>query len=110
MSPIVRNVIASERVTAHGYVITSPFGRLSTRTMTYDFRRFFDRAGVAAGAPTHVFRKTLATNLLRQGVRADVVDSILGWAPTSVRSLGTVRMFATGFPSRGCWNVRGRWS
>jgi hypothetical protein len=44
------------------------------------------RAGIEEGKASHVFRKTLATDLNRRGVRADVIDRIFGWAPTDVRS------------------------
>jgi integrase len=33
----------------------------------------------------HVFRRTVATSLARNGVRPDVIDRIMGWQPRSIR-------------------------
>jgi integrase len=44
------------------------------------------RAGVDGGSrPAHKFRATVQTVLFEEGVRTDVIDKMLGWAPSNVR-------------------------
>lgn len=57
-------------------------------------RTLVDRAGVPSRAPSHTFRKTVATVLYEQGVRGHVIDQILGWAPSNVRNRHYVRIAA----------------
>jgi integrase len=64
--------------------------RLSKRIVTDLFRDLFDRAGLTVehlgtNQTSHLFRKSLSTDLARRGA-PDVIDSLFGWAPATVRS------------------------
>jgi integrase len=57
------------------------------RTLNRRLDALLERAGVDGGnRPAHRFRKTVATVLTEEGVPADVIDKILGWAPSSIRA------------------------
>jgi integrase len=59
----------------------------STRTLNRRLDALLRRADVDGGnRPAHRFRKTVATSLTEEGVSPDVIDKILGWAPSSMRS------------------------
>lgn len=59
----------------------------STRTLNRRLDALLVRAGVDGGnRPAHRFRKTVATSLTEEGVSPDVIDKILGWAPSSIRT------------------------
>lgn len=64
-----------------------PIAGGSTRTLNRRLDTLLRRAGVDGGnRPAHRFRKTVATSLTEEGVSPDVIDKILGWAPSSIRS------------------------
>jgi hypothetical protein len=44
-------------------------------------RELVDRAGVEVEQPSHAFRRTVATVMYEHGVRARVIERIMGWAP-----------------------------
>ena len=44
-------------------------------------RAIVDRAGVEVAQPSHAFRRTVATVMYENGVRARVIERIMGWAP-----------------------------
>lgn len=69
-----------------GYLLCAGGGHVSVKTFDTHLRALFDRAGVQSKGLSHSLRRTLATNLTRQGVRPDVVDGIFGWSATTVRS------------------------
>jgi integrase len=78
-------LIVAER--RNDYVLTSvrDFGN---RSVTYRhtqerLQRILKRAGIKGSA--HVFRRTVATFLDEAEVRESVIDSIMGWAPRTVR-------------------------
>jgi integrase/recombinase XerC len=50
--------------------------------------RLVDAVGEGAGLhiKSHVFRKTLATDLYERGVQENVIESIFGWSKASVRA------------------------
>ena len=55
-------------------------------TFNARLRALLDRAGVRYGSrPAHQFRRTVSCELYEGGVREDVINRILGWAPASVR-------------------------
>jgi len=58
---------------------------LSSTQWTKLVTAIMKRAGIE-GKRSHVFRKTLSTDLNRRGVRPDVIDRIFGWAATDIRS------------------------
>lgn len=59
----------------------------TTRTLNRRLDALMDRAGVHGGnRPAHRFRKTVATSLTEEGVSPDVIDKIMGWAPSSMRA------------------------
>jgi integrase len=61
--------------------------RGTTRTLNRRLDALMDRAGVRGGnRPAHRFRKTVATSLTEEGVSPDVIDKIMGWAPSSMRA------------------------
>ena len=58
----------------------------SLRNLNQRVENMLRRAGVDGGnRPAHKFRKTVQTVLYEAGVRTDVIDKMLGWAPSSVR-------------------------
>ena len=58
----------------------------SLRNVNQRIENMLERAGVDGGnRPAHKFRKTVQTVLYEEGVRTDVIDKMLGWAPSSVR-------------------------
>jgi integrase len=58
----------------------------SLRNVNHRLARLLERAGVDGGnRPAHRFRKTVATVLYEECVQTDVIDKIMGWAPTSIR-------------------------
>jgi integrase len=58
----------------------------SLRNVNQRVENLLRRAGVDGGnRPAHKFRKTVQTVLYEEGVRTDVIDKMLGWAPSSVR-------------------------
>jgi integrase/recombinase XerD len=58
----------------------------SLRNVNQRIENLLRRSGVEGGnRPAHKFRKTVQTVLYEEGVRTDVIDKMLGWAPSSVR-------------------------
>lgn len=53
---------------------------LSANTLGRSVRELVDRAGVEVEQPSHAFRRTVATVMYENGVRARVIDQIMGWA------------------------------
>jgi integrase/recombinase XerC len=94
MHPILRDLLLRLRGTAWHAPLTGDtalieniyHGPLRSESAGRIIRDLLTRAGVETNQTSHVFRKTLATNLARQNVRPDVIDSLFGWAPTTVRS------------------------
>lgn len=54
---------------------------LSANTLGRSVRALVDRAGVEVEQPSHAFRRTVATVMYENGVRARVIERIMGWAP-----------------------------
>jgi site-specific recombinase XerD len=92
MHSILKELLIRHRLSAAGvhtnFVIESAWHQqLSARTFNHDLRSLYDRAGLDwVEKPAHILRKTLNTNLTRQGVRPEVLDSIFGWSSQGVRS------------------------
>jgi integrase len=55
--------------------------RLAANTLGRSVRAIVDRAGVEVEQPSHAFRRTVATVMYENGVRARVIERIMGWAP-----------------------------
>jgi integrase len=55
--------------------------RLAANTLGRSVRAVVDRAGVEVAQPSHAFRRTVATVMYENGVRARVIERIMGWAP-----------------------------
>jgi integrase len=55
--------------------------RLAANTLGRAVRALVDRAGVEVEQPSHAFRRTVATVMYENGVRARVIERIMGWAP-----------------------------
>jgi integrase/recombinase XerD len=55
--------------------------RLAANTLGRSVRAVVDRAGVQVEQPSHAFRRTVATVMYEHGVRARVIERIMGWAP-----------------------------
>jgi integrase len=55
--------------------------RLAANTLGRSVRAIVDRAGVEVAQPSHAFRRTVATVMYENGVRARVIERIMGWAP-----------------------------
>jgi site-specific recombinase XerD len=63
-------------------VIASNTGQaLAPVTLGRAVRALVARAGVDIDAPSHAFRRTIATTMYEQGVRTRVIERIMGWAP-----------------------------
>lgn len=63
-------------------VIVSNVGQpLAPVTLGRAIRALVDRAGIDIDAPSHAFRRTLATTMYEHGVRRRVIERIMGWAP-----------------------------
>jgi site-specific recombinase XerD len=63
-------------------VIVSISGQpLEPVTLGRAVRALVDRAGIEIDAPSHAFRRTLATTMYEQGIRTLVIERIMGWAP-----------------------------
>lgn len=64
------------------HVLSTVTGQpLAAGTLGRAVRELVDRAGVAIDAPSHAFRRTVATVMYEQGVRTRVIERIMGWAP-----------------------------
>jgi integrase len=58
----------------------------STRNVNHRLAKLLARAGIDGGnRPAHRFRATVQCSLYEEGVREDVIDRILGWAPRTIR-------------------------
>jgi integrase/recombinase XerD len=55
--------------------------RLAANTLGRSVRELVDRAGVEIEQPSHAFRRTVATVMNEHGVRARVIERIMGCAP-----------------------------
>jgi integrase len=55
--------------------------RLAANTLGRSVRAIVDRAGIEVEQPSHAFRRTVATVMYENGVRARVIERIMGWAP-----------------------------
>jgi integrase len=55
--------------------------RSAANTLGRSVRAIVDRAGVDVAQPSHAFRRTVATVMYENGVRARVIERIMGWAP-----------------------------
>jgi integrase len=55
--------------------------RLAANTLGRSVRALVDRAGIEVEQPSHAFRRTVATVMYENGVRARVIERIMGWAP-----------------------------
>lgn len=80
--PALAAALGPLRAEPHERIVTG-----STRTINRHLNNLLARAGVDGGnRPAHRFRKTVATSMTEEGVPPDVIDKILGWAPSSIRS------------------------
>jgi site-specific recombinase XerD len=87
VQPRLAHVLESDR-DAGCFVLRTKYGLpMSVRTFNSRLQEILDRANVDGGLrPAHKFRKTVATSLNENGARESVIDQILGWAPSTVRS------------------------
>ena len=88
MHPIVQEKLEQwQNLNTGRCVVESGHHReMSHQTWTTEITRILDRAGVHTEKKSHVFRKTLNTNLVRQKVPEHVLDALFGWAPATVRT------------------------
>lgn len=86
LHPILRSKIEAIPQNAYCVVPSSRGEVLSHTWWTKEVTSVIERAGVEKNWKSHVFRKSLNTNLLRQGVKEHVLDSLFGWAPATVRT------------------------
>lgn len=90
LHPILRSKLEAWQV-EHGdqvCVIESGHHRqMSHQTWTTEVTRLLDRAGLDRfEKKSHLFRRTLNTNLQRQRVPEHTLDALFGWAPTTIRT------------------------
>jgi integrase/recombinase XerC len=91
LHPILRTKLEDARASvgvsgATCVIETRLHAEMSHTSWTTEVTRILSRAGVETEKKSHVFRKSLNTNLLRQGVAEHVLDSLFGWAPATVRT------------------------
>jgi integrase len=65
---------------------------LSAPTLGRAVRELTDRAGVQVDAPSHAFRRTVATLMYEAGVRSRVIERIMGWAPRTMHERHYLRV------------------
>ena len=95
--PALDQILRAHDLSGRGdYLISNRAGAaMSVSWWHATARTLVDRAGVRSRAPSHTFRKTVATVLYEQGVRGHVIDQILGWAPSNVRNRHYIRTAST---------------
>jgi integrase len=84
LHPAVTEVLREQRARTGGKerVLGTINGQpLSPNTLGRSVRATVDRAGVVVEQPSHAFRRTVATVMYEHGVRALVIERIMGWAP-----------------------------
>jgi integrase/recombinase XerD len=83
--PLLAEILARRRDRGDGHGTVLGRGG-SLRNVNQRVEDLLRRSGVDGGnRPAHKFRKTVQTVLYEEGVRTDVIDKMLGWAPSSVR-------------------------
>ena len=86
LHPILRAKLEACPQTGHTVVQSGHHREMSHQTWTTEITGILDRAGIHTEKKSHVFRKTLNTNLVRQKVPEHVLDALFGWAPATVRT------------------------
>lgn len=82
--PRLAGVLVQRKRKAEGELVLGEGG--STRNINTRLKKLLERAGVDGGnRPAHRFRATVQCSLYEEGVREDVIDRILGWAPRTIR-------------------------
>ena len=84
LHPAVTELLREQRPRTGGreWVLGTINGQpLSANTLGGSVRAIVDRAGVEVAQPSHAFRRTVATVMYENGVRARVIERIMGWAP-----------------------------
>jgi integrase len=84
LHPLLEEALRDRRPRAERdrYVLVSVSGqRVASATLGRAVRALVDRADVEIDAPSHAFRRTIATLMSEQGVRTRVIERIMGWAP-----------------------------
>jgi len=85
MHPLVVEVFASMKRRNGGKETVLGRGG-SPRNVNQRIENLLSRAGVDGGnRPAHRFRKTVSTVLFEEGVRGELIDKLLGWAPVTIR-------------------------
>jgi site-specific recombinase XerD len=86
LHPILRAKLDAWPQTGRAVLESNQRRELSGTQWGVEVKGMMDRAGVHTEKRSHIFRKSLNTNLLRNGVPEHVLDALFGWAPTSVRT------------------------
>lgn len=86
LHPILEEKLQNVPRSGHYVVQTRRGSKMSHQTWTTEVTTMLERAGVYTEKKSHVFRKSLNTNLLRQNVPEHVLDQLFGWAPATVRT------------------------
>lgn len=88
LHPILRSKLEGWQGQADAFcVVASRHHReMSHQTWTTEISGVLARAGIETEKKSHLWRKTLNTNLLRQDVPEHVLDALFGWAPATVRT------------------------
>ena len=86
MHPILRSKIESWPQTGHAVLESNQRRELSHAQWGRIVTGMMERAGVHTEKRSHIFRKTLNTNLVRQHVMEPVLDALFGWSPSTVRT------------------------
>lgn len=89
LHPILSNKLrsyAAEHRTNVCVIESQKRSPLHHKTWNAEIKALLDGAGLQFEKKSHLFRKTLNTNLQRQGVPEQVLDALFGWAPTTIRT------------------------
>jgi integrase/recombinase XerD len=83
--PLLQDVLREHRKRARSddetLILSNNRRPLAAPTLGRGVRTLVDRASVDVDAPSHAFRRTMATAMYEHGVRTRVIERIMGWAP-----------------------------
>jgi site-specific recombinase XerD len=93
LHPVLNQLLRRRARPGTGTVLTTiQRTALSPVTLGRDVRALTDRAGVSVDAPSHAFRRTVATQMYEHGVRERVLERIMGWAPRTMHERHYLRV------------------
>jgi site-specific recombinase XerD len=96
LHPVLEDVLGAHanrtRADSDPVISSNKQQQLTAPTLGRAVRALVDRAGVDIDAPSHAFRRTVATVMYEQGVRSRVIERIMGWAPRQMHERHYLRV------------------